>query len=126
MAKETTYRGKNIEELQAMGYAELAKFLPARARRTLNRGLTEKQKKLLAKLKVSKKPVRTHCRDMLILPEMVGTSLMIYSGQKYNQLNINIEMVGRYLGEFVLTRKEVTHKAPGVGATKGTRSASMK
>jgi small subunit ribosomal protein S19 len=126
MVKEMKYRGKTLEELQSMGYAELAKFLPARARRTLNRGLTEKQKKLLAKIKVSKKPVRTHCRDMLILPEMIDKSLMIYSGNKYTQINLNIEMVGRYLGEFVLTRKEVTHKAPGVGATKGTRSASMK
>jgi small subunit ribosomal protein S19 len=126
MVKETTYRGKNLEELRAMGYAELANFLPARARRTLKRGLTEKQKKFLAKLMASEKPIRTHCRDMLILPEMVDKSVLIYSGQKYNQLNINIEMVGRYLGEFVLTRKEVTHKAPGVGATKGTRSASMK
>jgi small subunit ribosomal protein S19 len=126
MAKEVTYRGKNIEELRAMGHAELAKFLPARARRTLNRGLTEKQKKLLVKSAATSKPVKTHCRDMIILPEMVDKSFMIYSGQKYTQININVEMIGRYLGEFVQTRKEVTHKAPGVGATKGTRSASMK
>jgi small subunit ribosomal protein S19 len=130
MAKELLYRGKKLEELKEMGHNQLADFLNARARRVLKRGLTEQQKKLLDQVKSAEKgrskPIKTHCRDMLILPEMVNHTFHIYSGQKFEILLVTIEMVGRYLGEFVRTRKEVQHKAPGVGATKGTKHASVK
>jgi small subunit ribosomal protein S19 len=128
MAKEIKYKGKTVEELQSMGYAELAKFFSARARRTLIRGLNEPNKKLLAKVKATTpgKPIKTHCRDMIILPEMAGHMFHVYSGRRFDPIEINLEMMGRYLGEFVRTRQEVTHKAPGVGATRGTKHASMK
>lgn len=129
MAKELTYRGKKLEELKEMGESELAKFLPARARRVLKRGLSDPQKKLRLKVKESKnpnKPIKTHCRDMIILPDMVGQLFNIHSGQAFVAFNPTVEMLGRYLGEFVNTRKEVKHKAPGVGATKSTKHASMK
>ena len=130
MAREIKYRGKNLEELQQMGYAELAKLLKARARRALLRGLTEPQKNLLVKVKATQpakgKPIKTHCRDMIILPDMVGHMFNVYSGQRFTPVTPTIEMIGRYLGEFVQTRKEVSHKAPGVGATRGTKHISVK
>jgi|APSaa5957512622_1039677.scaffolds.fasta_scaffold08565_8 small subunit ribosomal protein S19 len=130
MIKEILYRGKKLEELKDMGYSQLANHLKARARRVLKRGLNDQQKKLLEQVKSAEKgrskPIKTHCRDMIVLPEMVGHTFHIYSGQKFNPVEINVEMLGRYLGEFVLTRKEVSHKAPGVGATKGTKHASVK
>jgi len=130
MAKEILYRGKKLEELQQVQYSELANLLKARARRALLRGLTEQQKKLLVKVKATQlgkgKPIKTHCRDMIILPEMVGHMFHVYSGQKFTPIVPTIEMIGRYLGEFVQTRKEVSHKAPGVGATRGTKHASVK
>ncbi len=128
MAKELLYRGKNLEELQEKGYTELAEYFGTRARRSLKRGLSEPQKKLLAKAKSAKgdKPIKTHCRDMVILPEMVGHMFQVYSGQKFEPVTVTVEMLGRYLGEFIKTRKEVTHKAPGVGATRGTKHASVK
>jgi small subunit ribosomal protein S19 len=129
MAKELTYRGKTLEELQNMGEADLKNILLARSRRILKRGLSDQQKKLLVKVKESKnkiKPIKTHCRDMIILPEMVGQLFNVYSGQNFEPINPTVEMVGRYLGEFIQTRKEVKHKAPGVGATKSTKHASMK
>ena len=129
MAKELTYRGKTLEELQNMGEADLKNILLARSRRILKRGLSDQQKKLLVKVKESKnkiKPIKTHCRDMIILPEMVGQLFNVYSGQNFEPINPTVEMGGRYLGEFIQTRKEVKHKAPGVGATKSTKHASMK
>jgi small subunit ribosomal protein S19 len=131
MAKEIKYRGKTVQELGDMGYAELANLLSARARRNLKRGFSEEQKKLLKKIQAAKdgtrkKPVKTQCRDMIILPEMVGADVHIYNGKQYKQVQFTEEMIGHYLGEFSATRQDVTHKAPGVGATKGTKHASMK
>lgn len=131
MAKEVKYKGKTVEELETMGYSELANLLPTRMRRNLKRGLTDQQKKLLQKIKDAKagkrkKPVKTHCRDMIILPEMVGVDIHIYDGKKYTHIPINGEMIGHYLGEFAETRQNVTHKAPGVGATRGTKHVSVK
>ena len=130
MAKELLYRGKKLEELKEMGHNQLADFLNARARRVLKRGLTEQQKKLLDLVKSAEKgrskPIKTHCRDMIIVPEMVGQLLQVYSGNSFVPFTPTVEMVGRYLGEFVVTRREVKHKAPGVGATRSTKHASMK
>jgi small subunit ribosomal protein S19 len=130
MAKELKYQGRTLEELKQLGYSELAKLVGSRARRTLIRGLTDQQKKFIAQVKQTQpgkgKPIRTHLRDMIILPEMVGYLFHVYSGRRFEPIAINIEMVGRYLGEFVRTRQEVKHKAPGVGATRGTKHVSMK
>jgi len=131
MAKEILYRGKKIEELEKMGYNELAELLPCRVRRNLKRGFTEKQKILLAKIKEAKegkrkRAIKTHCRDLCVLPEMVGVTIHVHTGKQYFQLLITEEMLGHYIGEFARTRQEVTHKAPGVGATKGTKHASVK
>ena len=130
MIKEILYRGKKLEELKDMGYSQLANHLKARARRVLKRGLTDQQKKLLERVKAAEagksKPIKTHCRDMIIVPEMVGQLLQVYSGNSFVPFTPTVEMVGRYLGEFVVTRREVKHKAPGVGATRSTKHASMK
>jgi len=131
MVKEFKFRGKTIEELNQMGMDELADIMPARARRHIKRGLTEQQKKLLEKVKKAKegkrkKLIKTHCRDMIVLPEMVGTTISIYMGKSYINIEIVDDMIGHYLGEFARTRKEVTHKAPGVGATRSTKHVSVK
>ena len=131
MVKEFKFRGKTIEELKQMGMEELASIMPARARRHIKRGLTEQQKKLLEKVKKEKegkhkKFIKTHCRDMIVLPEMVGTTISIYMGKSYINIEIVDDMIGHYLGEFARTRKEVTHKAPGVGATRSTKHVSVK
>ena len=131
MAREFRYRGKTIEELERMGLNELADLLPAKIRRTIKRGFTEQQKKLLAKINEAKegkrkKPIRTHCRDMPILPVMFGLTIQIPDGKNFVKVDIGPELLGHYLGEFVLTRKEVKHKAPGVGATRSTKHISVK
>jgi len=129
--KEFTYKGINLEELNKMSLKEFIRLVPARQRRSLRRGLTEQQKILLEKIRKSKKqerkkPIKTHCRDMVILPEMVGTLLLVHNGKEFVPVNINAEMIGHYLGEFALTRKKVQHSAPGVGATRSSAAVSVK
>jgi small subunit ribosomal protein S19 len=129
MPKIFTYRGKTVEELQQLSLEQLAQLFPARQRRTLKRGLTEVEKKLLEKVKKNKakeKPVRTKVRDMLVLPEMVGAKLAVYNGKEYVQINIIPEMIAMNLGEFVLTRKRVQHGQPGFGATRGSKYVPLK
>jgi small subunit ribosomal protein S19 len=121
MARVFTYKGKTIEELQQMSLEEFARLLPSRKRRTLLRGLSTKQKKFLERLRKSDKPVRTHLRDFVIIPEMVYKRILLHNGKEWILLDIKPEMIGRRLGEFVLTRKRVLHSAPGVGATKSSK-----
>ncbi len=121
------YRGKSLEEIQNMSLAEFSKLLPARERRSLKRGLTERQKKLLEKIRKNpNKFHKTHCRDMLILPEMIGVKIGVHNGKEYVPIEIKPEMIGHRLGEFVLTRKQVKHSAPGFGATKSSKFVPLK
>lgn len=124
--KEFKYRGKTLEELKEMGQDEFIKLLPARQRRTLKRELTDAQKILLKNIKSSTKPVETHCRDMIILPEMIGKIIKVHRGNRFEEVRIQEEMLGHYLGEFVSTRHRVSHSAPGVGATRSSASISVK
>lgn len=124
--KEFLYRGKTEAELQKMSITELLPLLPARARRTLKRGFTPYQKALLKKVTARKKNIRTHCRDMIILPEMFGQLIKVYNGKEFLPVSITSEMIGHYLGEFALARKVVKHSAPGIGATKSSSSAAVK
>lgn len=123
--KEFTYRGKTLEELKKLSEKELTEILPARQRRKMRRGFTENEKKLVEKLK-HKDIVKTHLRDMILLPFMVGKTIRIHSGREFLAIMITPEMIGHYLGEFVLTRKKVTHNAPGIGATKSSANLSVK
>lgn len=128
MATKFTYRGKTIEELQKMDLIEFRKLLPARERRSLKRGLTEEQKKLLKKMKKSGKDkvIRTHARDMIILPEMIGYKFGVHNGKEFVVIEIKPEMIGHRLGEFALTRKRPKHSAPGFGATRSSSHVPLK
>jgi small subunit ribosomal protein S19 len=122
---EFIYRGKTLEELKNMSTKEFSALLPARARRTLTRGFTEQQKKVLKNLKNNDR-VETHCRDMIIIPEMLDKTIRVHDGRNFLQVLIQPEMLGHALGEFVMTRRKVVHSAPGIGATKSSASLSVK
>ena len=126
--KEFSYRGYSLEELQKMSMEEFAKLLPARGRRTLMRGWDEERMKAVRKIINSdgKKPVRTHRRDLIILPQFVGKRVAVYNGKEFVDIEIKPEMIGHYLGEFALTRKEVKHSGPGVGATRSSKFVPLK
>ncbi|RME55517.1 30S ribosomal protein S19 [Candidatus Woesearchaeota archaeon] len=129
--KEYTYRGKKIEELKSLSLNDFAQLLPSRQRRTIVRGFSEPQKRLLEQVKKfkegkRKKPVKTHCRDMIILPEFVGLTIHVHNGKTFSPILIKPEMLGHYLGEFAHTRAKVAHSSPGVGATRSSSAVSVK
>jgi small subunit ribosomal protein S19 len=126
MPKIFTYRGKTVEELKKLSIDEFAKLVPARERRKLLKGLSEKEKKFLERLKNSDKPVRTHLRDMIVIPVMIDKKIMLHSGKEWVLVTIKPEMLAHRLGEFVLTRKRVMHSAPGVGATRASKFLPLK
>lgn len=124
---EFLYRGKTIDDLRAMPPEEFIKLIPSRNRRSIKRGLSHAQKKLMREVqKDPKKFHRTQSRDLVILPQLVGATLGVYNGQEYVRLMITPEMLGHRLGEFVLTRKTVKHSAPGFGATKSSKFVPLK
>jgi small subunit ribosomal protein S19 len=128
------YRGYTLDELKKMSMDQFIQLLSSRARRTLRRGLPPRQKKLLERLRRSYRAkkrgkdliTRTHVRDMLIFPEMVGLKIGIHTGAKFETVEIKPEMIGHYLGEFALTRKHVQHGSPGIGATKSSKYVPLK
>ncbi|MBY9008756.1 MAG: 30S ribosomal protein S19 [Candidatus Lokiarchaeota archaeon] len=128
------YRGHTLEELKKMNMDEFIQLLPARARRSLRRGLPPRQKKLLERLRRAYRAkkrgkdllTRTHIRDMLIFPEMVGLQIGVYNGKSYEVVEVKPEMIGHYLGEFSLTRKHVQHGSPGIGATRSSKYVPLK
>ena len=124
--KEFTYYGKTLEEVKNLSLNEFAELSPARIRRSLKRGLTDEQKILLKKIKKDESNIKTHCRDMVILPEMMGKTISVHNGKEFVKVMINEEMLGHYLGEFTLTRKGVSHSAPGIGATRSSAALSVK
>ncbi|MCJ7450196.1 MAG: 30S ribosomal protein S19 [Candidatus Nanohaloarchaeota archaeon QJJ-9] len=125
MAKEFKYRGKTLGELKKMDMDEFAELLPARKRRSIKRGLTERQKKLLKEIRENDQ-VKTHARDMIIVPEMVGKTIGIYNGQEFVEVEVEERMIGHYLGEFTRNREEVEHSAPGLGATRSSKYIPLK
>jgi len=126
MAKIFTFKGKTIEELQKMSLEDFSKLLPSRQRRALLRGFSDEEKKFLERLRKSSKPVRTHLRETVIIPEMVFKKVLVHNGNNWLGVDIKPEMVGHRLGEFALTRKKVLHSAPGVGATKASKFMPLK
>lgn len=124
--KEFTLYGKTLEELKGMSVDDFAKIAPARARRSLRRGLTSAQQSLIEKIRKNKRNIETHCRNMIILPEMLGLTIKVHDGKSFIPLTIEPDMLGHALGEFAITRKKIAHSAPGVGATRSTSSMSVK
>ncbi len=128
------YRGYTLDELKKMNMDQFIQLLPARARRSLKRGLPPRQKKLLERLRRAYRAkkrgkdllTRTHVRDMIIFPEMVGLKIGVYNGRIFEMVDIKPEMIGHYLGEFSLTRRRVQHGSPGIGATRSSKYVPLK
>ena len=146
--KRFRYRGKTLEELLNMPMDQLLQLLPARARRSLLRESDSKvqmrrlemgikdspRMKLLKKVMKAREllaqgknvVIKTHVRDMIILPVMVGLTIAVYNGKEFVPVKITPEMIGHYLGEFAPTTKKVEHGEPGLKATRSTLFVAMK
>ena len=109
--KQFTYRGKTIEELKKLDVREFAKLVKARQRRTILRNFQEIEEFVnKGKIKIEKnKPIRTHKRDLIVVPEMVGWKIFIYNGNKFVPVEVVKEMLGHKFGEFAPTRARVKH-----------------
>ncbi|MBI4141074.1 30S ribosomal protein S19 [Candidatus Woesearchaeota archaeon] len=126
MPKEFSYHGKTFDEIKRMNIDEFAQLLPSRERRKLLKGLTEQEKKFLETTKQNKTKLRTHCREIVITPEMVGKIIHVHNGKDFLPVMVEKEMLGHRLGEFAQTRKKVLHSAPGIGSTRSSASLSVR
>jgi small subunit ribosomal protein S19 len=124
--EEFMYRGYTLAKLKKMSLGDLADLLGARQRRKLKRELRSGEEKLLERSKTDKESVKTHLRDAIILPSMVGQKIGIHNGKSFEFVEIKTEMIGHYLGEFALTRKKVLHGSAGVGATRSSKYVPLK
>merc|ERR1711979_133742 len=116
--KKFSYRGVELDNLLEMSTEEFTAMTNSRHRRSLRRGLKKKHANLIAKMNKEKlavqgtmerpKPVKTHLRDIMILPQMVGN------------------IIGIYNGEYGITYKPVRHGRPGIGSTHSSRFIPLK
>ena len=131
MVKIFNYKGKSVEDLQKISKDELFGLLNSRQRRSLTRGISDNKKKLIAEMKLAKdgndkNSIKTHQRDVIILPYMVGVTINVFSGKEFMPITISAEMIGHYVGEYVITNKRVNHGAPGVGASRSSLYVPLK
>jgi len=117
-----------------MSMDEFIHLLPSRQRRSLLRGLTQEQRIFLENVRKVKEAidqgektvVKTHVRDMVILPEMIGITVLVHNGKGFTAVEIEPEMIGHYLGEFAVTNKPVKHGTPGIGASRSSMYVPLK
>merc|ERR1711874_807790 len=121
--RKFTYRGVDLDQLLDFSPEQLMELFCCRARRRYSRGLTRKPMTLVKRLRKAKKEappmekpevVKTHLRNMIIIPEMIGSIVGVYNGKTFNQIEIKPEMIGHYLGEFSIPYKPVKHGRPGI------------
>ncbi len=124
--EEFTYRGLTMAELKKLDLNKVAELLPARQRRKIKREFGEEHQKLIDAVKAGEMKIKTHLRDMIILPDMIGVTFEIHTGKEWKAVETTPEMVGHYLGEFALTRHGVAHGSAGIGATRGSKYVPLK
>ncbi len=126
--KEFTYKGMNLDELKKLNVREFAKFVKSRQRRTILRNFQIIEDFLSkSEIKAEKgKRIKTHLRDLVVVPGMIGMNISVYNGNNFVPVQIVGEMLGHKLGEFAPTRGKIKHGSAGVGATKGTKHKSKK
>jgi len=131
LVKEFVYNGLSEKELNSLSLEKLLAVFPARARRSLTRGINDGKRKLIKEIKAVKTaklstPIKTHIRDLIVLPFMVGVTVNVFSGKEFMPVNITTHMIGHYIGEYVITNKRVNHGAPGVGASRSSLYVPLK
>lgn len=127
MAKKFAYRGFGIEELKAMPLDKFALLLPSKLRRSMRR-MSAKTRQFIEKLRKTdpKKALKTHLREMIVVPEMIERKLLVHNGKEWAAVVVTPQMLGKRLGEFSITTKLVKHSGPGIGATRGSKSVELK
>merc|ERR1712164_82057 len=106
--RKFSFRGIDLDTLLGLSKKDLMGMLLARQRRRLStRGLQPKTQTLINKLRAAKKAappgekpalVKTHLRNMIILPEMIGSVVGVYNGKSFTTVEVKPEMTAHYLG----------------------------
>lgn len=127
-AKDFSYRGKTPEELKLLDTREFAKLVKSRTRRAILRQTAEIEKFVAKceKAKAKGKQIKTHLRDIVIVPKMIGYTVLIHNGKQFLPIEIIPEMISHRIGEFSITRQKVKHGAAGIGATKSSMAKATK
>jgi small subunit ribosomal protein S19 len=127
MVKKFIWRGMEEEQLRTLSVNDFMKIITSRERRALKRGFTDGEKKLLEKIR--KKPekfIKTHERNIVVIPQMLGSKLGVYAGKEWVQVDVTADKLGHRLGEFAMTRRRVKHSSPGIGASRSSKHVSIK
>merc|ERR1712028_169054 len=113
-----SYRGIDLDKLLDMSNQDLMELFRARQRRKFSRGIKRKPIAFLKKLRKAKRdtaygekpnPVKTHLRNMVIVPEMIGSMVAIYNGKVFVNAEVKPEMIGTYLAEYSISYKPIRH-----------------
>lgn len=135
MVREFKFKGYTPEQLRTLSIENLLPLLNSRQRRSLDKRvatyMNDDKRKLREKIKLAREgklkgQLRTHVRDMIILPDMVDLTIHVHNGKEFAQVIIKPEMIGHYLGEYAITNKRVQHGAPGVGASRSSLYVPLK
>jgi small subunit ribosomal protein S19 len=135
MVREFKFKGYSADQVQKISIEKLMPLLNSRQRRSLDRRLstymTDEKRKFREDLKLSREgkltsPLKTHLRDMIILPDMIGLNVLVHNGKEFVSFTIRAEMVGHYLGEYSITNKRVQHGSPGVGSSRSSLYVPLK
>jgi len=116
------------DQVKAMSIDDFIKNIPSKPRRTMKR-MGQQIRKFLEKYRDDKKKGKvhkTHFREMVVLPEMLDTQVLVYDGKTYVTVQCTPEMLGHRLGEYSITTKLVKHSGPGIGATRGSKTVELK
>jgi small subunit ribosomal protein S19 len=135
VVREFKFKGYLPEQLQALPIESLLPLLNSRQRRSLDKRvgkfMTDEKRKLREEIKRNREgkstnEIKTHLRDMIILPDMIGVIIKVHNGKEFVPVSIRPEMVGHYVGEYSITNKRVQHGAPGVGSSRSSLYVPLK
>ena len=135
MVREFKFKGYSSEQLQSLSVESLLPLLNSRQRRSLDKRvgvyMNDQKRKLREEIKLLREgklkgQLKTHVRDMIILPDMIGLSMSVHNGKEFAPIHIKPEMIGHYVGEYAITNKRVQHGSPGVGSSRSSLYVPLK
>ena len=135
MVREFKFKGYTADQLQSLSIENLLPLMNARQRRSLDKRvgkyMNDEKRKLREEIRLVREgkhnnKLKTHVRDMIILPDMVGLNIAVHNGKEFFTFTIRPEMIGHYLGEYSITNRRVQHGAPGVGASRSSLYVPLK
>ena len=95
--------------MKTLDVREFAKYLPSRSRRSVLRSFQtiENFVKRCEDNIAKNKKIRTHLRDLVIVPRMVGMSIGVYSGKTFNEVRIISAMILLCIMSYIIILESV-------------------